>query len=550
MKKYDCTILVNSCDKYQDILDIFFELLHRFWPDIPFDIALSTETLEYESAYFKIKNIHPRNKDCSWTERIADALKKISSNYILLMLDDMFLYDYVQTEKVLENLAILKENPQIVNFTYWPIINNSEECNYPGFKKRKKIADYKVAAIISLWNKNQFLKYVNGYKENIWEFEPNATKRSNTKYKKDEFYISKDFPKKIFPYDFSKYGLFSGKWFKSNKELFDQLNIKIDFKKRGFYNETDRGLTKSFASSFKLKSYIIPNYNLTKNIPEKQHKEQGPGCFLQEYTINGAKDMIYWCISDQCGFGITQLKIKVVYKDKSSKIINNKILFGNFKRMGKIFIFNNGVPCMYIPTYANKVINKIEISGVVNVPLKKWQLKYAYNKKTEAKLQEFKDKVNEVNKEIYLVKNLISCVTLNPITSYYIADKYIEDDILEFEERNTKDSFSYKIKLKPGITALVWQPSLQTGYSIKDLNISYTSLTNEMKSINEEDIEGLPQYIDRQYAFLVPTKIKVNLPEKDIKEVKISGRFTCPIKKEILAYLLNGTKRKHKREGK
>ena len=106
MNKYDCTILINSCDKYEDILDTFFTLLHRFWPDNPFDIVLSTESLEYKSEYFKIRNIHPKNRDCSWTERIASALKEIKTNYVLFMLDDFFLYDYVKTDIILKNIEM------------------------------------------------------------------------------------------------------------------------------------------------------------------------------------------------------------------------------------------------------------------------------------------------------------------------------------------------------------------------------------------------------------------------------------------------------------
>ena len=118
MKNYDCTLVVNSCDKYADILDTFFELLHRFWPDLPFDIVLSTESLEYKNKYFKIRNVHPQNKNCTWTERMTDTLNSIKSNYCLFMLDDFFLYDYVKTKTVLDNLKVLKENPNIVNFTY------------------------------------------------------------------------------------------------------------------------------------------------------------------------------------------------------------------------------------------------------------------------------------------------------------------------------------------------------------------------------------------------------------------------------------------------
>ena len=61
--------------------------------------------------YFKIRNVHPQNQNCTWTERMTDTLNSIKSNYCLFMLDDFFLYDYVKTKTVLDNLKVLKENP-------------------------------------------------------------------------------------------------------------------------------------------------------------------------------------------------------------------------------------------------------------------------------------------------------------------------------------------------------------------------------------------------------------------------------------------------------
>lgn len=548
MRKYDCTILVNSCDKYEDILDTFFELLHRFWPDIPFEIALSTESLEYKNKYFEIKNLHPKNKECSWTERIEDTLNQISSNYVLLMLDDLFLYDYVQTEKVLENLQSLKENDKIVNFTYWPILNDTEESVYPGFKKRKEVAKYKVAAILGLWNKKHFLKYVKGYKENIWEFEPNATIRSNTLYKSDEFYVSKDFPKQIFPYNFAKYGLFSGKWFKANKELFKSLGIKIAFKKRGFYNEKERGLTKSFISSFKLESYIVPQYDLSKDIPIHKYEVQRTTEFKQEYNVRGAKDIIYWCLTDQCGFGIKNLAIKVKYKDKSEQIIDNKLLFGSFKRIGKLFVFNAGQPHVYIPTLKAKLIETIEISGLIKVPLKKWLLKRAFNVYTKPKIKEFYQRKQNVEKEFFLVDEIMSCITMNPNIVYY-QEKSSVGEQLETTEQNTKDTFNYTIKLEKEPTGWIeWNPSIHTGYSIGKLKISYVTAAGKQKAIKLDAVEGLPKNINDNYIFIEPGKIKIKLPKEQIKELQITGTIRYPLEKEILAYLLNGKKQKNIRE--
>lgn len=548
MTKTDCTILVNSCDKYEDILDTFFELLHRFWPDIPFDIVLSTETLEYKNQNFKIKNVHPNNPSCSWTERMEDTLKQISSNYILLMLDDLFLYDYVQTDKVLETLKYLKENPNIVNFTYWPILNDTEESIYPGFKKRSKVAKYKVAAILGLWNKKQFLKYISGYQENIWQFEPNATIRSNTLYKDDEFYVSKDFPKQIFPYNFAKYGLFSGKWFKANKELFKRLGIKMNFRTRGFYNEKERGLTNSFISSFKLESYIVPQYDLSKDVPIHKYETQKPGVFYQQYKINGAKDIIYWCLTDQCGFGIENLVIQVTYKDNSTETIDNKSLFGSFKKMGKLFVFNAGQPHVYIPTQKAKIIAKLEITGFVKVPLKKKQLKRAFNMHTQPKKSEFLERKQNIDKEFFLVDEIMSCITMNPNAKFYKNNRLVENILLDATEQNTKDTFEYTFKIPEETTAVEWYPSIHAGYSIAKLKNSYLTTSNKKKSISLDKVERLPKNINDKYIFLEPGKIKINLPQEKVKELYITGTIKWPIEKEILAYLLNGKKSNKVRE--
>lgn len=546
MNKYDCTILINSCDKYEDILDTFFTLLHRFWPDNPFDIVLSTESLEYKSEYFKIRNIHPKNRDCSWTERIEDTLNQIKSNYVLLMLDDLLLYDYVQTDKVLENLRALKENDRIVNFTYWPILNDTEESVYPGFKKRKPVAKYKIAAILGLWNKKHFLKYVQGYKENIWEFEPNATIRSNTTYPEDEFYISKDFPKQIFPYNFAKYGLFSGKWFKANKELFKQLGIKMNFRKRGFYNEHERGLTKSFISSFKLESFVIPQYDLSKDNPTIKYEVQREEHFIQKYKLSGAKDIIYWCLTDQCGFGINKLKIKVTYKDKSEQIINNKDLFGNFKKIGKTIVFNAGMPHIYIPTLKSKIIDELEVQGIIKIPLKKWQLKLAFNAETKPRTKEFYQRKENVGKEFFLANEFMSFVTIYPDIKIYDEEKQIIP--LDITEKNTEDTFNYAIKINDNVTLIEWIPSTFEGYSIENLNISYVTARGKIKKVKNESIYGLPQVVNGNYIFIKQHLIKIKLPKEHISELNITGTIRCPIKKEVLAYVFNGKKIKKIRE--
>ena len=125
----DITLLINSCDAYSDILDTFFELLHRFWPDLKYEIVLSTETLNYTNKYFQIRNIHPNNVKCSWTRRIYETLENIQTDYVLLLLDDLFIYDFVKNDKILKCLKYLKKDKNIVNFTFWPRLKGWKKTN-------------------------------------------------------------------------------------------------------------------------------------------------------------------------------------------------------------------------------------------------------------------------------------------------------------------------------------------------------------------------------------------------------------------------------------
>src|SRR5699024_5046309 len=131
---------------------------------------------------------------------------------------------------------------------------------------------------------------------------------NKNKYKKDEIYITKNIEDNIFPYDFAKYGLFSGQWLKPTKKMFDNLKIKVNYNKRGFYNEALRGITKSISQSFYFDSAIIPNYNLKhRGSSYIKYKILEKGKFIQIYNIKGAKDIIRWEPATQWGFSIEDL---------------------------------------------------------------------------------------------------------------------------------------------------------------------------------------------------------------------------------------------------
>lgn len=527
MKK-DCTILVGSCDSYSDIWDPFFYLLTKFWPDMPYEVVLSTETKDYHSDLLDIKNIHPKDPNCSWTERIKYTVNQIDSDYILFFLDDFFLSDYVDTKKVAKTIEYLKANLNIATFTFFPILNDGLSCDYPGFVKRPQNAKYKVAAIIGIWNKKKLLKYLNK-KENAWQWEVNATKRSNAFYNNDEFYVTEVGSKPIFPYDFTKYGLFSGRWMKDTCELFKKENISFDFNKRGFYNEAIKGMLPSIMATFEMDSAIIANYDLThegssyykcKNIVKRGH-------FIQKYKIKGARSIIKWQVANNNGFGIDNLKITIRYMDKKISTVNYNKLYGNFVLMDKKFVFNTPDPFMYILTEKDKLIDTIEISGDILLPLDESTLKKSFKKTTLPK-EEIVTIEQQLYREFLITKEMRSFFKVKSSMKFLSkSDKVISEMI--YPKKFGSGKFKQEYNIPKGTTKVSWIAGLDACFEISDLKFKFIFKNGKKKVIPHSQITGLPPRFGDRYIFVELITMGINIPSRDIESIIITGNIIIPM---------------------
>ena len=93
MKKSDYAILVLSCDKYEPCWTPFFTLLDKYFTNHP-KVYLVTETKKCE--YCETINV---DSDI-WSKRFLEALRKIKNEYVLVMLDDFFIRDYVDVDRI------------------------------------------------------------------------------------------------------------------------------------------------------------------------------------------------------------------------------------------------------------------------------------------------------------------------------------------------------------------------------------------------------------------------------------------------------------------
>lgn len=88
-------LVVLSCDKYEPCWKPFFTLLEKYYPHHP-DVVLITETKK--CPYCETINVDSN----VWTERFRLGLRQIDDKQVLLMLDDFFIRQPVDEERIRE----------------------------------------------------------------------------------------------------------------------------------------------------------------------------------------------------------------------------------------------------------------------------------------------------------------------------------------------------------------------------------------------------------------------------------------------------------------
>ncbi len=264
-KSSNITIIVNTCDHFEDCWDPFFKLFEKFWPECQYPIILTT----YRKKYNYHGNLNIRNLEANqyydneppWSEILIQTLRKIpNSDIVLLMLDDFFISDYVDEKSIAECYKIMKDNDYSnITLTNHDKTRSFESTDNSMISRIKQKSKYRITTSPALWKVSSLKKYLIS-DENPWMFELFGTIRSHKI--KDSFFrfnekcLTPGF-KEVIPYFEGKEGdtgIVKGKWQKGIEPLFDNLNIDIDFSKRGYY-QTKNPLMKKIDTLLKIIKY-------------------------------------------------------------------------------------------------------------------------------------------------------------------------------------------------------------------------------------------------------------------------------------------------------
>lgn len=96
MKSY--SILVNTCDSFEDCWEPFFRLWSLYWPDCPARVYLNTEYKTYSGPEKNVVSLRscagrtiPGRRRATWSECLKWALEAMETDTVLYMQEDYFL---------------------------------------------------------------------------------------------------------------------------------------------------------------------------------------------------------------------------------------------------------------------------------------------------------------------------------------------------------------------------------------------------------------------------------------------------------------------------
>ncbi len=179
-------ILVLSCDKNSNLWPPFFSFLRKFWIDCPYKIYLGTNFLKTDEQ--NVSSINS-NKSSNWSDELKIILDQISEKYVMIILEDYFIYKAVNTVWVKNAYSCLQNNNAsfmmlaCFPYKYKSIWNYEILPEAPGYGEINRASEYLVNLQIGIWNKNILSELlVDG--ESPWQFELEASKRfANKNYR-------------------------------------------------------------------------------------------------------------------------------------------------------------------------------------------------------------------------------------------------------------------------------------------------------------------------------------------------------------------------------
>ena len=167
--KPDMCILVVSCDKYADCWTPFSDCMRKFWPDCPYPVYLCTDSKNLDQQTIYKRALHGSNP--TWTGLLRLACAQIEEPYIFIVLEDHWLGNVVNSFKIEEDLAVLRNNPEVgVIYSDYHATGTTDWRKDSRYHEIPAGTQYRLSAGPSVWRK-EFLILACRDDVDAWNFE-------------------------------------------------------------------------------------------------------------------------------------------------------------------------------------------------------------------------------------------------------------------------------------------------------------------------------------------------------------------------------------------
>ena len=171
----EIAVLVASCDRYKDLWKPFFTLFFRYWSDCPHPVYLLSNHLSYPDSRVEMIAV---GDDRDWSSNLRAALQQIPHRYVLLLLEDFFLDQPVDTAKI-QALATYMEQRCAACLRLFTCPGPDIPCvDNPAVGEILRGSAYRLSMMAAIWDKKVLLQLLRDG-ETPWQLEIEGTQRTN-----------------------------------------------------------------------------------------------------------------------------------------------------------------------------------------------------------------------------------------------------------------------------------------------------------------------------------------------------------------------------------
>ena len=173
-KRY--TLLIHSCDKFSDLWEAHVKLLNRNWSDRNCPTYILTDSPKKQT--FDKVDVLSAGDGKEITERTKYALNHISTEYVIVTLDDYFPIYPIDTDRIERLVDIMDQKGyDYLRLYHLPKGGMSATDNDDVYKLALD-GDYRVNLYVGIWRKDFMLRTLGNKVLNAWEFEVTLTENA------------------------------------------------------------------------------------------------------------------------------------------------------------------------------------------------------------------------------------------------------------------------------------------------------------------------------------------------------------------------------------